>query len=63
MSKKQIYRLILYNISVEDTHTKETVLNDGMKKDPTKKYTDLCIFIDANIEKLGNAGEYPELEK
>lgn len=32
------------------------------KKDPTKKYTDLCIFIDANIEKLGNAGEYPELE-
>ena len=32
------------------------------KKDPTKKYTDLCIYIDANIEKLRNPGEYPDVE-
>lgn len=32
------------------------------KKDPSLKYTDLCIYIDKNIEKLRNPGEYPEVE-
>ena len=32
------------------------------KKDPKLKYTDLCIFIDENIPKIANAGEYPEIE-
>lgn len=32
------------------------------KKDADKKYTDLCIYIDANIEKLRNPQEYPEIE-
>lgn len=27
------------------------------------KYTDMCIYIDANIEKLRNPGEYPEIEE
>ncbi len=27
------------------------------------KYTTMCIFIDANIEKLRNPGEYPEIEE
>lgn len=32
------------------------------KKDPKLKYTDLCVFIDANIDKIANPGEYPEIE-
>ncbi len=32
------------------------------KKDPKLKYTDLCIFIDENIPKIANPGEYPEVE-
>lgn len=32
------------------------------KKDPKLKYTDLCIYIDENIPKLANPGEYPEVE-
>ena len=32
------------------------------KKDPNLKYTDLCVWIDANIEKLRNPGEYPDVE-
>lgn len=32
------------------------------KKDPKLKYTDLCIFIDQNIPKLANPGEFPDLE-
>ena len=32
------------------------------KKDPTLQYTDLCVFIDANIDKIAVAGEYPEIE-
>jgi hypothetical protein len=32
------------------------------KKDPKLKYTDLCIFIDENIPKIANPGEYPEIE-
>ena len=32
------------------------------KKDPKLKYTDLCVFIDANIDKIAVAGEYPEIE-
>lgn len=32
------------------------------KKDPKLKYTDLCIFVDQNIPKIANAGEYPEIE-
>ena len=32
------------------------------KKDPNMKYTDLCIYIDKNIEKLRNPGEYPDVE-
>lgn len=26
------------------------------------KYTDLCIYIDENVNKLINPGEYPEVE-
>jgi hypothetical protein len=32
------------------------------KKDPKLKYTDLCVFIDANIDKIADAGAYPEIE-
>lgn len=32
------------------------------KKDPKLKYTDLCIFVDENIPKIAQAGEYPEIE-
>ena len=32
------------------------------KKDPNLKYTDLCIYIDENMEKLRNPGEYPDVE-
>lgn len=32
------------------------------KKDPDKKYTDLCIYIDANIQNIANPGEHPEIE-
>ena len=32
------------------------------KKDPKLKYTDLCKFIDANIDKIADAGAYPEIE-
>jgi len=32
------------------------------KKDPSKKYTDLCIYIDENIPKIINPGEFPEIE-
>lgn len=32
------------------------------KKDASLKYTDLCIYVDENIEKLRHPGEYPEVE-
>ena len=32
------------------------------KKDANLKYTDLCIFIDENIQKIVNPGENPDLE-
>lgn len=32
------------------------------KKDPNLKYTDLCMYIDANITKLTNPGEFPDIE-
>lgn len=32
------------------------------KKPVDKRYTELCMYIDANIEKLRNPGEYPEVE-
>lgn len=32
------------------------------KKDPAKKYTDLCIYIDQNIPKIAEPGQYPEIE-
>lgn len=32
------------------------------KKDPKLKYTDLCIFIDENIPKIVNPGEFPDIE-
>ena len=32
------------------------------KKPNDLKYTDLCIFIDANVPKIVNPGENPELE-
>jgi hypothetical protein len=32
------------------------------KKDPKLKYTDLCVFIDANIDKIATPGAYPEIE-
>lgn len=32
------------------------------KKDPKLKYTDLCIYIDENIPKIANPGEYPDIE-
>ena len=32
------------------------------KKDPKLKYTDLCIFVDQNIPKIANPGEFPEIE-
>lgn len=31
-------------------------------KDPKMKYTDMCIYIDANLDKIINVGEYPEVE-
>lgn len=32
------------------------------KKDPKMKYTDMCMFIDANIQNIVNPGEYPDIE-
>lgn len=32
------------------------------KKDPEKKYTDLCIYIDANIPNIAEPGEHPDIE-
>jgi len=32
------------------------------KKDPSMKYTDMCIWIDGNVSKLANPGEFPEVE-
>lgn len=32
------------------------------RKPADKKFTDLCIYIDENISKLTNPGEYPEIE-
>ena len=32
------------------------------KKDPSMKYTDLCIYIDNNIQNIINPGENPEIE-
>jgi hypothetical protein len=32
------------------------------KKDPNLKYTDMCIWIDANIPNIVNSGENPEIE-
>lgn len=33
-----------------------------MHKDPNMKYTDMCIYIDDNMDKIVNTGEYPEVE-
>lgn len=33
------------------------------KKPNDLKYTDLCVFIDANVSKIANPGENPELEE
>ena len=33
------------------------------KKDPGIKYTDMCIWIDANIPNIVNPGEHPEIEE
>lgn len=33
------------------------------KKPVNLKYTDLCIYIDANMEKLRNPGEFPDVEE
>ena len=33
------------------------------KKPADMKYTDMCIFIDANVPKIINPGEFPELEE
>lgn len=32
------------------------------KKPSSLKYTDLCVYIDQNVPKLANPGEYPEIE-
>ena len=32
------------------------------KKPSSMKYTDMCVFIDENVPKIVNPGEYPELE-
>ena len=32
------------------------------KKPANMKYTDMCIYIDENVEKIKNPGEYPEIE-
>ena len=32
------------------------------KKDPDKKYTDLCKYIDANIVNIAEPGKYPDIE-
>jgi hypothetical protein len=32
------------------------------KKDPNLKYTDMCIWIDANIPNIVNPGEHPDIE-
>ena len=32
------------------------------KKDPKLKYTDLCKYIDANIDKIAEPGKYPDVE-
>ena len=32
------------------------------KKDPDKKYTDLCVYIDAHIPDIANSGEHPDIE-
>ena len=32
------------------------------KKDPDKKYTDLCIYVDAHISDIANPGEHPDIE-
>ena len=32
------------------------------KKDPEKKYTDLCIYIDKNIPNIAEPGEHPDIE-
>lgn len=32
------------------------------KKPQNLKYTDLCVYIDQNVPKLANPGEYPEIE-
>lgn len=32
------------------------------KKDPKMKYTDMCIYIDANISKVTETGKYPDIE-
>lgn len=31
-------------------------------KDPTMKYTDMCIYIDANLDKIIQTNEYPDVE-
>ena len=33
-----------------------------MHKPPELKYTDMCIYIDANLDKIIKTGEYPEVE-
>lgn len=33
------------------------------KKPPNLKYTDLCVYIDQNVPKIVNHGEYPEIEE
>lgn len=32
------------------------------KKDPGKKYTDLCIYIDKNIPNIVEPGAHPDIE-
>ena len=32
------------------------------KKPSSLKYTELCMYIDENVPKLANSGEYPEVE-
>ena len=32
------------------------------KKPANMKFTDMCIYVDANIEKIADAGKYPEVE-
>ena len=42
--------------------TERDIFMATFQKDPKMKYTDLCIYIDANMSKVVNNGEFPDIE-